>query len=90
MNKKSIKKLLSYASEELPLATLGVIQGMLEEHTDGRYVEAYDCIEELKLVIEAFEELQEIQEQECADRTREAFEVFDRLLLRREPQLSDE
>ena len=64
MNKQSIKKLLSYAGEELPLATLGVIQGMIESYNDGRYFESYDCLQEIIFAMESFEELRAEQEKE--------------------------
>ena len=91
MNKQSIKRILKYTDEEsIPLAILGVIEGIIEGYHDGQYATTFEVCEEVSHAIEAWKELHEAQEQECADRTREAFEVFDRLLLRREPQLSDE
>jgi hypothetical protein len=59
MNKKSIKKLLSYAEGELPKATLGVIKGMIEYYQDGKYNEPFDCLEEIMFAIESYEELQD-------------------------------
>ena len=91
MNKQSIKRILQYTSEEsIPLAILGVIEGIIEGYHDGQYATTFEVCEEVSHAIEAWKELYETQEQECAERMREAFEVFDRLLLRREPQLSDE
>ena len=91
MNKESIKRILQYTNEEsIPLAILGIIEGIIEDYQDGKYSTTFEVCEEVSHAIEAWKELHEAQEQECAERTREAFEVFDRLLLRREPQLSDE
>lgn len=67
MNKQTIKKLLSYAQDELPLATLGVIEGMLEEYRDGNYVEAFDCLEEITFAVESFKELRKQDEKEMSE-----------------------
>lgn len=58
MNKESIKRILQYTNEDsIPLATLGVIEGMIESYKDGRYFESYDCLQEIIFAMESFSEL---------------------------------
>ena len=91
MNKQSIKRILQYTNEEsIPLAILGIIEGIVECYQDGKYSTSFEPLTDIENAIAALKELREVQEQKCADETREVFEAFDRLLLRREPQLSDE
>jgi len=94
MNKNAIKKILKYTSEEsIPLAILGVIEGIIEGYHDGQYATTFEVCEEVSHAIEAWKDLKADEEEKCAERmieVIEVFEVFDRLLLRREPQLSDE
>ena len=91
MNKESIKRILQYTNEEsIPLAILGVIDGIIDGYHDGQYSTTFEVCEEVSHAIEAWKDLKADEEEKCAERTREAFNAFDRLLLRREPQLSDE
>jgi hypothetical protein len=64
MNKQSIKKLLSYAEGELPLATLGLIDGIIEQYNEGGYVEAYDCLLDILFAMESFNELRKEYQKE--------------------------
>lgn len=47
----------SLKSDSLPLSVLGVIEGILEEYADGEFTEAYDCIDQLNNVMQAFKEV---------------------------------
>lgn len=75
MNKESIKRILQYTNEEsIPLAILGVIDGIIEDYQDGKFSTTFEVCEDISHAIEAWQELNN-------KRCRQAFS---------EPCLSDE
>ena len=91
MNKQSIKRILQYTNEEsIPLAILGIIEGIIEDYQDGKYSTTFEVCEEVSHAIEAWKELKTKEEEKHEERTRKVTEAFDRLLFLKEPCLSDE
>lgn len=75
MTKESIKKILQYTnSESIPLAILGVIEGIVECHQQGQYTWSFEALDDVTYAIEALKELRD--------------DSWNTLI--KEPQLSDE
>lgn len=66
MNKNTMKKLLAHAIDTLPLSTLGVIEGLLEDYNDGQ-IDIYQLADNLENVMAAFRELSKEQERELME-----------------------
>ena len=58
MNKQSIKRILKYTDEEsIPLAILGIIEGIIEDYQDGKCFTTFEVCEDISHTIEAWQEL---------------------------------
>ena len=58
MNKQTFIKLLKgLKNDSLPLATLGVIEGAIEEYNDGK-IDIHQLVEEIENVSAAFKDIQ--------------------------------
>ena len=58
MNKGAIKRILQYTNEDsIPLAILGVIEGIIEEWIDSKYATTFEVCEEVLNAIEAWKDL---------------------------------
>lgn len=61
MNKQTFIRLLKgLKNDSLPLATLGVIEGAIEEYNDGK-IDIHQLVEEIENVSAAFKDIQSKQ-----------------------------
>jgi hypothetical protein len=62
MNKQSIKRILQYTNEEsIPLAILGIIEGIVECYQDGKYSTSFEPLADIENAIAAFKDIQNKQ-----------------------------